>query len=253
MIPPLLKHIRTAIYIVAFVSSGIIYRAISITYEASTLATIRTVQIYGLVATFFLYITLLISPLYKVFPSLPGKVIAIKARKALGISAFYFGLLHGGFAFFKLLGGFEGLGFVSTTFLYALILSFLALIILLILSITSLEYCIKILGTRWKIIHRLAYVAGVLILVHALMIGTHFNDLSRLISQLFLYAIFVLFILEALRFDLFYQRKYPIARRFSLSFILCIIIISVFATYIFLPPNLLSNLNIHIKHTRTLP
>ncbi len=137
----------------------------------------------------------------------------MKARRALGVSAFYFGLLHGLFAFFGQLGGFAGLGFLSSKYLLAISLSFIALVILFLMTVTSFDFMVaKLTYPKWKFLHRFVYIAGVLILLHALMLGTHFSDLSSTIPQIFFSALAILLLLEANRFDTYLQKKF-IAKR----------------------------------------
>lgn len=186
-----------------------LYKAIVPGAEIEILAYSQLVQIYALCAVVFLYLALLASPLYKAFPTFPFKPVYIKARRALGVSAFLFGALHGSVVFFKLLNGFRGLAFLNGKPLLAIIFSVFALLILLILTVTSLDPLVKKLGRLWKPIHRLVYLAGILIVIHALLLGSHFVDLSARIPQLFFIALFVLLALEALRLFTFIQKYVP--------------------------------------------
>ena len=125
-----------------------------------------------------------------------------RARRAIGVSAFYFAALHVYFAFFKQLGGFTGLGFLNTKYLIAIAFGTTALSILALLSSTSFDTVVTLLTfKRWKLLHRLAYVGGMLVLIHALLLGTHFIYLSRSIPQILFIAVGFLFFLEARRID----------------------------------------------------
>lgn len=213
----LLRNIRFYILIISLIVS-IIFSFQILGTIPSSLQIARLTQIYALTSIIFLYFALLAGPFCYTFRKFPFRGQYLKARRAIGVSAFYFGLLHGLFAFFGQLGGFAGLGFLSNKYLLAISLSFAALIILLLMAGTSFDFVIaKMTFLKWKLLHRLVYLAGVLILIHALMLGTHFGDLSGLIPQLFFPAIAFLIVLESLRFDAFLQKKFLSLSRFYIA------------------------------------
>lgn len=178
------------------------------TYESQTLQIIRLNQITAFISLFFLYLSLLPSPLYSVFPTLPGKIKFTKARRAIGVSAFLYACIHAVIAFSGQLGGFEGLGFLTTRYLTALFLGFLSLQILFLLAITSFDRMIAILSfPRWKKLHRLVYIAFWGILLHGIMLGTHLTTTSSIIFQLTLFSVILLIILEAVRIDIYLRKK----------------------------------------------
>ncbi len=135
----LLKYIRRIIFAFSFVLAIGLYAYAQTAYGSQDLKQIRLVQFYAFSSFTFLYFSLLASPLFAAFPQLPGRALYIKARKALGVSAFFFGVLHGYVAFFGSLGGFAGLGFLSERYLSAIVLSASALFILSLLAVTSLQ------------------------------------------------------------------------------------------------------------------
>jgi DMSO/TMAO reductase YedYZ heme-binding membrane subunit len=159
------------------------------------------VRTYALLAVGYLYVTLLISPVIELFPKIPYKGQLVKARRALGVSAFLFAELHANMAFFKQLGGPAGLQYLNTSYLVAVIAGFLALMIVLLLALTSFDFAMRKLGRNWKRLHQLVYVAGVLILFHALSIGTHFMNERTPTARFGLMLVMLLFILQALRVD----------------------------------------------------
>ena len=178
-----------------------------IIYSTST-QVVGLTQIYALVAITYLYIALLATPLTRLFVFLPFRGQYIKARRAIGVSAFFFSLLHAGFAFFGKLGGFAGLGFLDSKYLLAVGFSFLALVILSLLSLTSFDYMVsKLTFPRWKFLHRFVYLAGILIVMHALLLGSHFTDLSGIIPRVFFAAFIVLFGLEAIRIYNYFKKR----------------------------------------------
>jgi DMSO/TMAO reductase YedYZ heme-binding membrane subunit len=204
----LLRNIRKIILSLSALGAVLIYFVIRETIPDSGFRLIKLTEWYALCALGFLYCALLISPLLLAFPSIPFRALFIRARRAIGVSAFFFGLLHASRAFFGLLGGLRGLFFLSAKYLLAVGLGFTALCILAILAATSFDAMVRYLGKRWKKIHRLVYLAGVFILIHALLLGNHFSDLSEAFPQIFFAALFFLLILEAWRFDHFAVKKF---------------------------------------------
>jgi DMSO/TMAO reductase YedYZ heme-binding membrane subunit len=226
------KYIR---YLVIFFNIGLslfIYFSVSRDYKIVDLRNIRLAQDYALTAILFLYLSLLISPIYIVFPTLPLRGLYTKARRALGVSAFYFAYLHIYFAFFKLLGGFEGLGFLNSKYLVSIFLGFTGSLILFLMATISTNWALMKLGKNWKFIHRFVYLAGTLIVFHALMLGSHFQNLSDSIPTLFFFMLIFLLVLESIRIDKYISKKYSKLRivvDFLSGIVLTIIIIYFFA------------------------
>jgi len=221
------------------------------TFSQETLQIIRLTQVYALTAVTLLYIVLLAGPFCYTFQQLPFRGKYLKARRALGVSTFYFGLLHASLAFFGQLGGFEGLGFLNGTYLLAISLSFTALCILALMATTSFDYMIaKLTFKKWKLLHRFVYLAGIFILIHALMLGTHFQDLSGAIPQIFFIALAFLLILEGRRIDAFIEKKFIEIPKFG--FITLLITGGILARFIlyFLPTSSTAGLSfgIHSQH-----
>ena len=184
------------------------------------------IRAYALTAGVFLYFTLLAGPFCYTVKFLPFRGEYLKARRALGVSAFYFGLLHASFAFFGQLGGFDGLFYLTNFYLIAISLSFTALVILFLMTLTATDFMInKLTFPRWKMLHRLIYLAGFFILIHALMLGTHFQDISSTLTQIFLVAILFLLFLEALRIDAFIQKNFKNIPRLGIAILLLLFII----------------------------
>lgn len=139
--------------------------------------TIVLVPVYAYTAVFYLYLALLAGPLTKLFIWFPMRAQYIKARRAIGVSAFFFALLHARFAFFDLLGGFSSLPTFNGTYLIAITLSSIALLILTLMAATSFDYMVKKLTfPKWKMLHRFVYVAALFILIHAILIGSRFQE-----------------------------------------------------------------------------
>lgn len=197
----LLGNIRFYVLLFSIILSLAIYfRTIQSIPEVS-LQIISLTQYYALITITYLYLTLLATPLTRLFTFLPFRGKYIKARRALGVSTFYFGLLHGCFAFFGELGGFPALSSLPGKYILGISLSFTSLVILALMTATASDSMIDKLGFgKWKMLHRLIYVASIFILIHALLLGSHFQSLSGAIPRIFLVALLVLLILESIRF-----------------------------------------------------
>jgi DMSO/TMAO reductase YedYZ heme-binding membrane subunit len=163
------------------------------------LQAIRLTDWYALIAVVFLYASLLASPLYVALPQLPGRATYFSARRSLGMSAFLFACLHSFFAFFLSLQGFAGLNFLPPDYRSVIGLGFASLTILLILTIVSFGPMKRYLGGRWQVLQKFVYLAGVMILVHAALIGSHFVNLGRTVPQLSYLVVFLLLFLESIR------------------------------------------------------
>jgi sulfoxide reductase heme-binding subunit YedZ len=128
------------------------------------------VEDYGLIALIYLYLTLLAGPFCYTFRSFSFRGQYLKARRALGIGTFYFAFLHTSISLFGQLGGIGGLGFLDNNYLIAVSIGFIALCIFSLLTITSLDYAVdKLSFPKWKLLHRLVYLAGILVLVHTVI------------------------------------------------------------------------------------
>lgn len=121
----------------------------------------------------FWYVALIISPLGHVIGKQRMKHVEF-ARRAIGVSAFYFALLHSGIALFGQLGGIEQVQHLPDLFKWSLIGGAVALGVLGLMAVTSFDRVIKYMTfKKWKWLHRLVYAAGVLVILHVWMIGTH--------------------------------------------------------------------------------
>jgi sulfoxide reductase heme-binding subunit YedZ len=119
----------------------------------------------GRVAVAFLLLSLACTPLHKIF-SLPA---VFRLRKPLGLyAALYAGLHFGAFTIWD-----YGL---NLSLIWAeiqnkpfIILGLIALIILLVLAATSFRGLRRRWGKGWVWLHRLIYLAGVLVMLHTLL------------------------------------------------------------------------------------
>lgn len=244
----MLRNNRFYILIFSFLFSALLYGWVMTSFQGNV-QQIRLTQAYALTAVTFLYLTLLAGPLVYAFPNLPFMEGYKHARRALGVSAFYFAALHASISFFGLLGGFEGLLFLSDRYILNVLLGFSALVILGALALTSFDALIKKMTFhRWKLLQRLVYIAAIFILIHALMLGSHFKTFSEYIPQIFFAALTFLFFLEALRLDAFLQKKYASLPNFGLATTLVIGGILMFYTLSIVSPKAESPFSVHNQH-----
>jgi len=165
---------------------------------------------YGLLAGGFLYLTLLITPLTLAFPRIPGKETLFLARRGLGLSVLVFSLPHALVSFFGPLRGFEGVPFFDPYTGWALLLGLAALVIVLMLGATAWDGAVRGLGQRrWKRLHRVVYLAGVLVFIHLVLVGPHYTSAHSPWMILTLAAVGVLVVLQARRFDAWWAKTFP--------------------------------------------
>ncbi len=244
----MITRIRPLIYAASAVWALAVFAYVITQFGTNDLIKIRLVQIYALTAIVFLYKALLITPFYGAFPNFPGKVLAVKARKAIGICAFWFGSLHGLLAFFGTLGGFAGLGFLSTKFLLGIGLSSFALLLLTIMAITSIRRLTHRYNIPWRVIHKIVYVAGVLVLIHALMLGTHYIDLHSTIAVITFILVAFLVLLQANRIDNYLEKTMPPWPRVGVVTVAILVIVVLGAFRIYGPQGSSVSLGIHAAH-----
>jgi DMSO/TMAO reductase YedYZ heme-binding membrane subunit len=250
----LLTNIRFYILVTSVTASLIINFVIITTIPSAQLQTIRLNQIYGLISMALLYLALLAGPFCYMFANFPWKKQYLKARRAIGVSAFYFAALHSLIAFFGQLNGFEGLSFLTTNYQIALGVSAIALFILMLQAMTSFDAVIKWMTfPRWKILQRFVYVASIFTLIHVVMLGTHFQDLTGPIARIAYLALAFLFFLEALRIDAWLQRLFKIEQKFSYGTLLIGGLLISGILYIFSPlaANNASPFGVHQQHSQS--
>jgi DMSO/TMAO reductase YedYZ heme-binding membrane subunit len=246
---PLFKNIRFYVVTWSILLSLGIYVYIVKTIPEGSLQIIKLTQIYALTAISYLYLALLATPLTRTFTQLPFRGYYVKARRAIGVSAFYFALLHACFAFFGQLGGFGGLPFLGNTYLIAISLSFTALIILSLMAATSFEFMItKLTFKRWKFLHRFVYLASIFLIIHALMLGTHFANINGAIPQIAFILLSFLFILEAIRFDKYLATKFITLPKLGPALVIIIVCILASFMYLFNTQGVNTILGIHGAH-----
>jgi methionine sulfoxide reductase heme-binding subunit len=153
----------------------------------------------GLLALILLLACLAATPLRLLF----GVAWPIRIRKLLGLLAFFYASLH--FLLYAIIDQGLDLGaFVAdVTERKFISVGFVAFVLLVPLALTSTAKMLKRLGAlRWKRLHRLIYVSGVLACIHFVW------RVKRDLSQPTLYAT-VLIVLLAIRLLELKRRKRP--------------------------------------------
>jgi sulfoxide reductase heme-binding subunit YedZ len=119
-------------------------------------------QYSGKDALVFLVLSLAVTP----FHTLTGYRPVLKVRRALGLYAFMYAVIHV-FIFTVIDYGLDWSLLKGAIFEKTYILVGLAtLIILIALAVTSFKWWMKRLGKRWTRLHRLIYLAGLLVILH---------------------------------------------------------------------------------------
>jgi DMSO/TMAO reductase YedYZ heme-binding membrane subunit len=240
----LLKYIR---YII--LSASILF-AVGIYFAYGMQQYGGIIKTYALIAFSLIYLSLLIGPFYDAFRNAPGRAILTRSRRAIGVSAFLFAMLHANFAFFGQLGGIKGLGYLPEGYVTPLLLGFIALCILTLMALTSFDFWVKRLGKGWKYIHRFIYLAGWLILYHAFTLGSDFAAPDGVVARLAILAVSFLLVLHALRLDTYLiRRKTASAQYGSLFVILTATIIAVAYSYLSVVGGP-DGVSIHSQHTQ---
>ncbi|MBI3485918.1 ferric reductase-like transmembrane domain-containing protein [Candidatus Daviesbacteria bacterium] len=245
----LLTNIRFYILVFSSTLATFIFIWVKSTIQIETLQAVTLDRYYALIAVTYLYFALLATPLTKLF-NLPFEAKYLKARRAIGVSAFIFGALHSYFAFFGELGGFSGLGFLSSKYILAITFGAIALLILFLMAATSFDFIIaKLTFPKWKALHRFVYLAGVVTVIHGLLLGSDFTQFSNLIPQIFLAALIILLSLEMFRLDQYLAAKFINFPKLGLSFSIFLILITIVGTIIYGPEGSSgSPFNIHAFH-----
>jgi sulfoxide reductase heme-binding subunit YedZ len=120
----------------------------------------------------FLIISMIITPLLMLYPNARFWRWMRKRRRYFGVAAFGYAALHTSFYIIDMgspraiLGEFTALGIWT---------GWLAMFIFLPLAITSNDLSVRKLGTAWKPLQRLVYVAAVATLIHWIFVH---NDLG---------------------------------------------------------------------------
>lgn len=103
---------------------------------------------------------------------------------------------------------------------------------------------------NWKLLHRLIYLAGFMILVHALMLGSDFISLNTVIPQISFMLLFFLLFLEAKRFDFFLRKKFANLPAFGFTTSCVLFLVILYTVSLLTSPTELGSINIHATHLK---
>lgn len=247
----LLNNSRFYILCGAFLLSVFVFAWLRITIPSDQLFSIRTQQVYGLIGILFWYLALVISPIGYLIGKQRIKKLEF-ARRAIGVSAFYFVALHGAIALWGQLGGIGQLQYLPELFKWSLICGGFAVLILGIMAATSFNSVVRYMTPkRWKLLHRFVYLAGILAIVHIWSIGTHLAyGWVQLIAFI---ALVVLAGLEMYRFAGSLNTKYfhfPKAESITLFVTLWSVVVTLILAIPFLVENYHSAHETHSSQTK---
>ncbi len=169
----LLNNSRFYILCVSVLVSLLVVSGMRLIIPADQLFYIRSQQIMGILALSYWYVALLISPLGYIVGKEKLTHITF-ARRAIGVSAAYFAVLHLIISLWGQLGGPGELGRLPDLFKWSLAGGLVGIIILLMMAATSFNKVISFMTFRkWKWLHRLGYIGFILVILHIWTIGTH--------------------------------------------------------------------------------
>lgn len=201
-------YLKSLILFFSFILSIYLYVEMDNRGLTETLVSLRLNQLYGIISVYYLLLVMFAGPLYRIFPDAPGKDIYRASLGGLGISAFYFAFLHSWIAFFGL-GGFSAIPLLPESYLLGLLLGFGALLILALLAMTSFTWAMRVLGRRWKTLHRFVYLAGILAIVHIIMLGSSFRDFTAPLPLVTVLFVTILIILNLMSTRLYLLSRFP--------------------------------------------
>ena len=195
----LLANSRFWILAIGFVLSINSAGFVQLLVPSGSVQTIRIEQLYGFASLIFLYLAMIMSPLFKVFPRIPYKATWIHARRAIGVLAWYYALLHVYITFFYQLDGFQGVTHLNRAYELSVLSGAFACLVLTVMAVTSFDGAVRLLRFRnWKVLHRTVYIAGFAILLHVLILGPNYARID-VISATTGIALIVLLVLESMR------------------------------------------------------
>lgn len=140
-------------------------------------ALVNARQLFGLWALAFLLASMILGPLTSVFPWVPLRSSFMYGRRAVGVSALGFCILHVlAYCWSVLRRDWRELFTPGALWVTGLALGLIALIDMLALGVTSRDASVKAMGGRkWKKLHRSVYWLLPVVLLHAVLVGADFG------------------------------------------------------------------------------
>lgn len=136
-------------------------------YEAATSSNARIIHILvhptGEWSARLLIVTLMITPLAMIFKGSEIMRWFRKNRRYFGVAAFFYAALHTAFYLIDKSSLDRVIGELPRLYIWT---GWLAFAIFIPLAVTSMDYFVRVMGSRWKSLQRWVYAAAVLTLVH---------------------------------------------------------------------------------------
>lgn len=172
-----LRYARVLIYIGAVIAAVAV--AVSARWGESDLGQVLVAarQLYGLWSLALMLVSMLLGPLTSVLPWLPFKASLMYGRRAVGVAALMFAVLHVvTYLWAVLRRNWRELYTPGILWVVGLILGVIVLSDMIALGLTSRDAAVKKMGGRkWKRLHATIHVALGFVLVHALFVGADFG------------------------------------------------------------------------------
>lgn len=132
-------------------------------YVADTMSYGEVIHETGDWSVAFLFVALAITPLRRVAPKAGWLAFFSFHRRAIGLASFGFAALHT-IVYLERKWGADLI--FAEAMKPGLATGWLALVIYLLLAVTSNNWSVKRLGRSWKILHRTVYVSAALVFAH---------------------------------------------------------------------------------------
>jgi sulfoxide reductase heme-binding subunit YedZ len=138
---------------------------------------IATRQLFGLWALALLLTSMMLAPLTHVLPIIPWRSSLLYSRRAIGICAALFAILHVAcYVWSVLRRDWRELYSPGVLWVIGLVVGIIAMVGMITLTLTSTDRAVKRMGgRRWKRLHTAVYFIMPLVLVHALFVGADFG------------------------------------------------------------------------------
>jgi DMSO/TMAO reductase YedYZ heme-binding membrane subunit len=159
-------------------------------YGGTQLFATRMEEVFAWLGLGMICAAVSIGPMYKLWPRLWGKKIMLDARRLIGVGGAWFATLHATIAYvalFKVANPFD----LPKTYQQSFALGLVGLVILLAMAGTSFDKAFTSMGVWWFRLHRLVYLALIVSLLHAFLVGTHATNPVPLIITTVV-AVFIL-------------------------------------------------------------
>jgi len=137
----------------------------------------------GITGLYLLMATFIPGLVAEVAPRAQLTAVLVRMRRAVGLSALGFVLVHVLIDFFKAFdASFLRIGHLMFPYSLGVALGVVAFIGLIAMGLTANDRAVRALGKRWKQLHRLTYLFTPAALLHALYIGSDFVQKQRVLG-----------------------------------------------------------------------